>query len=81
MTSGANPISFNKKNKGWTSRTLVNPPPAMSDNISFLSYLPLHPPPPTTTTTTTLKVDVICASPLLIPKLSHMCITPIDTKN
>ena len=24
---GGNPIFFNKKNKDWTSKTLVNPPP------------------------------------------------------
>ena len=32
---GANPIFVNKKNKEWTSRTLANPPPPTSDNISF----------------------------------------------
>ena len=68
MTSGANPISFNKKNKGWTSRTLVNPPPAMSDNISFLSYLPLPPPAPH-------------HHHHHHPQSGrHMCITPINTK-
>ena len=40
MMSGqsANLVFFNKKNKNWTSRTLANPPPPTSDNISFLSY-------------------------------------------
>ena len=33
---GANLVFFNKKNKAWTSRTLTNPPPPMSDNISLL---------------------------------------------
>ena len=50
---GANPIFFNKKSKDWTSRTLGNPPPPTSDNISFLPYPPPH-----------LKVDVIYVSPL-----------------
>ena len=35
--NGANPILFNKK-KDWTFRTLANPPPPTSDNISFLPY-------------------------------------------
>ena len=48
-------LFFNKKNKDWTSRTLPNPPPPTSNNISFLPCLPLPP---------TLKVDDICASPL-----------------
>ena len=39
---GANPIFFNKKNKDWTSRTLANPSPPTSENISFLPYP--HPP-------------------------------------
>ena len=39
---GANPIFFNKKNKDWMSRTLANPPPPTSDNISFFPY-PLPP--------------------------------------
>ena len=34
----ANPVFFNKKTKGWTSRLLANPPPPMADNISFLPY-------------------------------------------
>ena len=40
MMSGhcANPIFFNKKNKTWRSRTLANPPPPTSDNISFLPH-------------------------------------------
>ena len=41
------------KNKDWTSRKLVNPPPLTSDNISFFLY-PLP-----------LKVDVMCVSPLM----------------
>ena len=41
------------KNKDWTSRTLVNPPPLTPDNISFFLY-PLP-----------LKVDVMCVSPLM----------------
>ena len=42
---GANPIFFNKKkNKDWTSKTLANPHPPTSDNISFLPYL--QPPTP-----------------------------------
>ena len=40
---GANPIFFDKKKKDWTSRTLANPPPPTSDNISFLPS-PTHPP-------------------------------------
>ena len=40
---GANPILFNKRDKDWTSRTLVNPPsathsPSPSDTISILPY-------------------------------------------
>ena len=31
------------KNKDWSSRTLANPPPHTSDNISFFLYSP-HPP-------------------------------------
>ena len=44
MMSGysANPIFFNKKIKDWMSRTLANPRPPPSDNISFLPY-PLPP--------------------------------------
>ena len=59
---GANPICFNKENIDWMSRTLANPPPAKSDNVSFLPYLkPPHihtpiPPP--------LKVDIISVSTL-----------------
>ena len=49
---GANAIFFNKKNEDWTSRTLANPPPPTSDNISFLPPSPLP-----------FKVDVICVSP------------------
>ena len=33
---GANPVFF-KENKDWMSRTLVNPPPPTSSNISFLA--------------------------------------------
>ena len=33
---GGNPISFNKKNKDWTSRTLASPPTPLRPNISFL---------------------------------------------
>ena len=33
----ANSIFFNKRNKDWTSRTLANPPPTMSDNMSVLT--------------------------------------------
>ena len=52
---GANLIFLNNNNKkDWTSRTLANPPPPKSDNISFLPYP--NPPP--------LKVTVICVSPL-----------------
>ena len=42
MMSGhdAKPTFFNKKNKDWTSRTLANPHPPTSNNISFLPYLP-----------------------------------------
>ena len=39
---GGNTISL-IKNKDWTSRTLVNPLPPTSDNISFLSYPPSPP--------------------------------------
>ena len=45
-------------NKDWTSRTLANPPPPMSNNISFLAYSPPPLPP--------LKVGVICVSPLMM---------------
>ena len=48
---GTNPIFLNKNNKDWMSRILATPHPAMSDNISFLSYP--H-----------LKVEVIYVSPL-----------------
>ena len=34
---GANSIFFNRKNKDWTSRTLANPPPPTSDNISYFT--------------------------------------------
>ena len=57
----ANLVFFNKKNKNWTSRTLANPPPPTSDNISFLSYPTTHPPP--------LKVNVICVSHLITVRL------------
>ena len=33
-------FSLMKKNKGWTSGTLANPPNPTSDNVSFLSYSP-----------------------------------------
>ena len=33
---GANPIFFNKKDKDWTSSTLLTSIPPTSDNISFL---------------------------------------------
>ena len=36
----ANLIFFNKKNKDWMSRTLANPQPPTSDNISFSPYPP-----------------------------------------
>ena len=52
---GPNPIFFNKKSKDWTSRTLANPPPFTSDNISFLPYPP-----------SLLKVDIIGVSPLIL---------------
>ena len=63
MMSGhsANLVFFNKKNKNWTSRTLANPPPPTSDNISFLSYPTTRPPP--------LKVNVICVSHLITVRL------------
>ena len=32
-----------KENKDWTSRTLANPSPSTSNNISFMSYLPTPP--------------------------------------
>ena len=49
---GQNSISFNflvKKEKAWTSRTLLHPQPPKYDNISFLPYPPsphIPPPPP-----------------------------------
>ena len=43
---GTNPIFFNKKNKGWTSRTLAIHTPSKSNNILFLRYLPTPPPSP-----------------------------------
>ena len=42
---GTNPIFFNKKNKGWTSRTLAIPTSSKSNNILFLPYLPTPTPP------------------------------------
>ena len=57
-----NPIFFNKK-KDWTSRTLANPQPVTSDNISFLPNPPPPPPPPPPPS---LKVEVICVSPLTL---------------
>ena len=32
----ANPVFFDKKKKDWTSRTIVNPHPSTSGNISLL---------------------------------------------
>ena len=54
----ANSFFFIKK-KDWRSKTLANPPPPMSDSISFLVYHSPTPPHPSS-----LKVDVICVSPL-----------------
>ena len=39
---GANTIFFNKKNRDWTSRTLANPPPPTSGEISFLPCFHLN---------------------------------------
>ena len=49
------------RNKDWTSRTLTNPSPPTSNNMSFLPYLfTPHPPPhPHKHTHTAVKVDVI----------------------
>ena len=52
MMSGqvANSFFFIKR-KDWRSKTLANPPPPMSDSISFLVYhspTPPHPPHPLT---------------------------------
>ena len=45
----ANSFFFIKK-KDWRSKTLANPPPPMSDSISFLVYhSPTPPPPPSLT--------------------------------
>ena len=58
----ANSFFFIKK-KDWRSKTLANPPPPMSDSISFLVYhspTPPHPPP----------------SPFISQSGRHMCITP-----
>ena len=51
---GANPIVFNKKNKNWTSRTLVNPLRPITSHFCLTSST--HP----------LKLDVICVSPLIL---------------
>ena len=61
---GANPICFNKENIDWMSRTLANPPPAKSDNVSFLSYLTTPPPNLHTPIPPPLKVDIISVSTL-----------------
>ena len=61
---GANPIFFNKKNKGLDVQNTCYPLPPTSDNISFLPY-PL--------TSTLLKVEVICVSPpLFVIKVSNL---------
>ena len=60
---GPNSISFNfliKKEKAWTSRTLLHPQPPTYDNISFLPYLP---PPPTSLPHPPQSGHYICITP------------------
>ena len=55
---GANPTSFNKRKKDWTSKTLANPPPPSPTSDNFPYTLPPSPPPPPP-----VKVDIVCVSP------------------
>ena len=54
---GANPYFFNKKSKGWTSRTLVKPPPPYGREHLIFALAPSY-----------FNVDVKCVSPLFDKK-------------